>query len=62
MARHAPDEDLPDGVVKLPRQEQGAGCGLRGCLYGVVALFAVLLLVMVGVALLRQWQTPVIPH
>lgn len=58
MARHV-DEDLPDGVVKLPPEEKPpGGCGLRGCLYGMVALFSLLLLAMVLIALLRVWQTP----
>lgn len=56
------DPYLPDGVVKLPPDpEKGpGGCGLRGCLYGMVALFALLLVVIVVFALLRPWPTPVI--
>lgn len=58
------DADLPDGVVRLPvvREIQAGpgGCGLTGCLYGTVAIFAVLLLVMLVVALTRVWMTPVV--
>jgi hypothetical protein len=55
------DPNLPDGVVKFPLQPQReAGCGLRGCLYGVVALFALLLIAIVLVAVFRQWPTPVV--
>ena len=58
----ARDPHLPDGIVKLP-PEPGRppfGCGLRGCLYAVVALFALLLVAMVLLALLRQWPTPTV--
>ena len=62
MPRRNPDPHLPDGIVKLPPEpaEAPAGCGLRGCLYGVVALFALLLLAMVLLAVLRPWPTPVL--
>ncbi|HET7229458.1 MAG TPA: hypothetical protein VFJ16_05615 [Longimicrobium sp.] len=60
MARGYTDPNLPDGIVKLPPEPRNAGCGLRGCLYGVVALFALLLVAMVCIALFRVWQTPVV--
>jgi len=62
MPRGTTDPHLPDGIVKLPPEpvEAPAGCGLRGCLYGVVALFALLLLAMVLLAVLRPWPTPVL--
>lgn len=62
MARGYTDPNLPDGIVKLPPEpaNPGGGCGLRGCLYGVVALFALLLAAMVAIALFRVWQTPVV--
>jgi len=49
-------------VQKLPPEPQnaGPGCGLRGCLIAVVALFALLLAAMVAIALFRVWQTPVV--
>ena len=65
MARRTPDDDLPDGIIPLPRDPQapkeGGGRGVVGCLYGVVALFALLLLVMVVIALFRVWPRPVVP-
>jgi hypothetical protein len=62
MARRLPDDDLPDGVVPLPREGRPpGGCGLRGCLYGMVVLFALLLLALVVIALLRPWPRPVVP-
>lgn len=62
MARGYIDPNLPDGIVKLPPEPRsaGPGCGLRGCLYGVMALFALLLAAMVAIALFRVWQTPVV--
>jgi hypothetical protein len=62
MPRGERDPHLPDGIVKLPPEpaEAPGGCGLRGCLYGVVALFALLLLAMVLFAVLRPWPTPVV--
>jgi hypothetical protein len=56
-----PDRYLPDGVVKLPDEAPAGpgGCGLRGCLYGVVVLFALLLAAMVIFALVRPWPVPV---
>lgn len=56
------DPDLPDGIVKLPplRAAERSGCGVRGCMVAAVALFALLLLAMVALALFRPWQTPVI--
>jgi hypothetical protein len=56
------DPHLPDGIVKLPPEtgEPPAGCGLRGCLFAVVALFALLLVVMVLFALLRPWPVPAV--
>lgn len=61
MARGYTDPNLPDGIVKLPPEPQNTapGCGLRGCLYGVMVLFALLLAAMVIIALFRVWQTPV---
>jgi hypothetical protein len=61
MARGYTDPNLPDGIVKLPPEPRDAapGCGLRGCLYGVMILFALLLAAMVIIALFRVWQTPV---
>jgi hypothetical protein len=60
MPRGVTDPNLPDGIVKLPPEPAQApgGCGLRGCLYGMVALFALLLLAMVLFAVLRPWPTP----
>jgi hypothetical protein len=57
-----PDPHLPDGVIKLPvpPNPESEGCGVRGCLYGVVALFALLLIALVLVAVLRQWPTPMV--
>lgn len=63
-----PDDDetaaLPDGVVPLPplreAPSQPGGCGLRGCLYGTVGVFAVLLAILIFVALTRVWMTPVV--
>lgn len=56
--------DLPDGVVPLPPIKEAppppGGCGLTGCLYGTVGVFAVLLLIVVLIALTRQWITPVV--
>jgi hypothetical protein len=60
MAWRARDPDLPDGVIKLPVEKEPSGCAIRGCLVAVVALFALLLLAMVALALLRPWQTPVL--
>jgi hypothetical protein len=61
MARTAPDDDLPQGVVPLPAEGKApGGCGLRGCLYGVVALFALLLAILVAFALFRAWPTPAV--
>jgi uncharacterized membrane protein len=63
MPRRAPDDDLPDGIIPLPRDPQakeGGGRGVIGCLYGVVALFALLLLVMVVIALFRAWPRPAV--
>ena len=55
------NDDLPDGIVKLPRQSQApGGCGGVGCLYGFVGLFVVLLIAMLLIVLFRVWQTPVI--
>lgn len=55
------DHDLPDGIVKLPPEGKGpGGCGLRGCLYGMVILFSLLLLAMIGIALFRAWPTPAV--
>lgn len=61
MARGYTDPNLPDGIVKLPPEPQSSepGCGLRGCLYGVMVLFALLLAAMVIIALFRVWHTPV---
>jgi hypothetical protein len=59
MAR---DPYLPDGIVKLPPEPgpRNAGCAARGCMVAAVALFALLLLAMVALALFRPWPTPVI--
>ena len=56
------DPHLPDGIVKLPPEpaEAPGGCGVRGCLIAVVALFALLLAGMVLLAVLRPWPTPVV--
>ena len=57
------DDDLPDGVVPLPREprEEPGGCGFRGCMFAAMALFALLLLAMVLIALFRAWPRPVVP-
>ncbi|HSU15956.1 hypothetical protein [Longimicrobium sp.] len=62
MAWRARDPDLPDGVIKLPVEpvKEPSGCMIRGCLVAVVALFALLLLLMVALALFRPWQTPML--
>ena len=61
MARGYVDPNLPDGIVKFPPEPPPAGgCGLRGCLIAVVALFALLLAAMVALALFRVWPTPVV--
>jgi hypothetical protein len=55
---------LPDGVVPLrgaPQKGPG-GCGLTGCLYTTVILFAVALLLMVIAALTRIWITSPMPR
>ncbi|HEX5726524.1 MAG TPA: hypothetical protein VFX98_13705 [Longimicrobiaceae bacterium] len=38
--------------------EPPGGCGLRGCLYGTVLVFGVLLAILLGYVLLRVWQVP----
>lgn len=59
--RRVPD-DLPDGVVPLPRQGAApGGCGLTGCLYVMMAVSALLLAVLIAFALLRGWPTPAAP-
>ncbi|HEX6750379.1 MAG TPA: hypothetical protein VF092_24005 [Longimicrobium sp.] len=62
MARMERDPNLPDGIVKLPPEpaDPRSGCGARGCMVAAVALFALLLLAMVALALFRPWQTPVV--
>jgi hypothetical protein len=62
-AERVTDPYLPDGIVKLPPEPASprSGCGVRGCLYGTVALFALLLVILVVAMLLRPWPTPVIP-
>lgn len=62
MAWRARDPDLPDGVIKLPVEpaREPSGCMIRGCLVAVVALFALLLLAMVALALFRPWQMPIL--
>lgn len=62
MPREVSDPHLPDGIVKLPPEAARPpfGCGLRGCLIFVVALFALLLVAMVLLAVLRPWPTPTI--
>ncbi|HEU0051778.1 MAG TPA: hypothetical protein VFQ39_01330 [Longimicrobium sp.] len=55
------NHDLPDGIIKLPvEEEKGAGCGFRGCLYGLVAVCVLLLAVMIFFALFRAWPTPAV--
>jgi hypothetical protein len=61
------NDDLPDGIVRLPpepgpNRTPPGGCGLTGCLYGTMILFTLLLLVMVGLALFRRWQVPMLPY
>ena len=62
MPRGVNDPHLPDGIVKLPPEpaEAPGGCGLRGCLFAVMALFALLMAAMVLLAVLRPWPTPVV--
>lgn len=52
-------EDPPRGAVPLrPAPKPPGGCGLTGCLYGTVLLFALLLAILLGYALVRGWQVP----
>ena len=62
MPRGVTDPHLPDGIVRLPPEpsDPPMGCGLRGCLIAVVALFALLLVAMVLFAVLRPWPVPAV--
>ncbi len=45
--------------VDFRELEKGpGGCGLTGCLYGTVGVFALLLIVMLFIVLTRVWMTP----
>lgn len=45
--------------VDFRELEKGpGGCGLTGCLYGTVGVFALLLVVMLFIVLTRVWMTP----
>jgi hypothetical protein len=56
-------EELPDGFIPLPRErDPRAGCRVTGCLYGMVILFAVLLIVLVIGLAVRMWITPAMPR
>ena len=62
MWRRRVQDDLPDGVVPLPRQgAPPGGGGLTGCLYAMMAVSALLLAVLIAFALLRGWPTPAVP-
>lgn len=47
--------DGADGAAEAQRKP---GCGLLGCLYGTMALFVLLLVGMIAVAMLREWPQP----
>lgn len=49
-----------DGFIP-PEQLSPGGCGLTGCLTGAMALFAILLVAMLVLALLRFGSRGVIP-
>lgn len=52
-----------DGIIPLPvpPDPESEGCGIRGCLIGTVALFAILLALLIIGLLTRVWITPVTP-
>jgi hypothetical protein len=57
-------DDLPQGVLPLPRttKDPGAGCRVTGCLYGVSLLFALALIALVIGLMVRMWITPSMPR
>lgn len=56
------DFEVPDGVIPLhpERKPERAGCGVTGCLYGVVILFAVALIALIIGLAVRMWITPAV--
>ena len=61
MARE-PEYDLPDGIVKLPPEpgRPPGGCGFTGCMWTLMIVSGILLAIMIAIAVLRPWPTPVI--
>ncbi|HEX2187545.1 MAG TPA: hypothetical protein VHG51_01545 [Longimicrobiaceae bacterium] len=53
--------DAPD-VSPAEPAPGGCGCGPTGCITALVVLSVVLLAVMIAVALLRPWPTPLLPR
>lgn len=53
--------EVPVREVDFQELEKGpGGCGLKGCLYGTVGFFAVLLIIMIVILLTRVWITPAV--
>lgn len=56
-----PRRVVPVREVDFREMEKGpGGCGLTGCLYGMVGFFALLLIAMVVILLTRVWITPAV--
>lgn len=64
MTERDDDYELPDGVIPLhpEARRERAGCRVTGCLYGVVFLFAILLIALVVGLAVRMWITPAVPR
>lgn len=53
--------EVPVREVDFRELEKGpGGCGLKGCLYGTVGFFALLLIVMLYILMTRVWLTPAV--
>lgn len=53
--------EVPVREVDFGELEKGpGGCGLKGCLYGTVGFFALLLIAMIFILLTRVWITPAV--